>query len=135
MVTLSQSLHSVVHFPKDQATSKPYCLSYATGWSSRVHPESSPPRAGRESGLKLGHPPLAGRPEHQDVALTDAPDSLALFVLLPGHRYDSIRLPSLIKDIAFGGLIADKACDSTAPTIQVNERYARLCPWSDVDQA
>ena len=135
MVTLSQSLHSVVHFPKDQATSKPYCLSYATGWSSRVHPESSPPRAGRESGLKLGHPPLAGRPEHQDVALTDAPDNLVRFVLLPGHRYDSVRLPSLIEDIAVAGLIAGKALHSTALTVELNERGACLCLWSDVDQA
>lgn len=48
------------------------------------------------------------------------------FVLLPGHRYDSIGVPPLIEDVAFGGLIADKAFDSDALTAELNERGAKV---------
>jgi len=34
------------------------------------------------------------------------------FILLPGHRFDTVGVAPLIKDIEFGGLIADKAFDS-----------------------
>ena len=30
------------------------------------------------------------------------------FILLPGHRFDTVGLAPLIKDIEFGGLIADQ---------------------------
>ena len=48
------------------------------------------------------------------------------FVLLPGHRYDSIGVPPLISEVAFGGLIADKAFDSDALTAELNERGAKV---------
>ena len=48
------------------------------------------------------------------------------FVLLPGHRYDSIGVPPLIKDVAFGGLIGDKAFDSNAIIADLNERGAKV---------
>ncbi len=41
------------------------------------------------------------------LALTDALGNLVRFVLLPGHRYDTVGVPPLIEDLAFGGLIAD----------------------------
>ncbi len=48
------------------------------------------------------------------------------FVLLPGHRYDSIGVAPLIEDITFGGLIADKAFDSDALTAELNARGAKV---------
>ena len=46
------------------------------------------------------------------LALTDALGNLVRFVLLPGQRFDTVGVAPLIKDIEFGGLIADKAFDS-----------------------
>ena len=46
------------------------------------------------------------------LALTDALGNLVRFVLLPGHRYDTVGVPPLIEGLAFGGLIADMAFDS-----------------------
>ena len=48
------------------------------------------------------------------------------FVLLPGHRHDSIGVAPLIEEVAFGGLIADKAFDSDALTADLNERGAKV---------
>jgi transposase len=48
------------------------------------------------------------------------------FVLLPGHRYDSIGVAPLIEDITFGGLIADKVFDSDALTAELNARGAKV---------
>ena len=48
------------------------------------------------------------------------------FVLLPGHRHDSIGVPPLIEDVAFGGLIADRAFDSNALVAELNERGAKV---------
>ena len=60
------------------------------------------------------------------LALTDALGNLVRFVLLPGHRYDNIGVPPLIEDVAFGGLIADKAFDSNALVAELNERRAKV---------
>ena len=60
------------------------------------------------------------------LALTDALGNLVRFVLLPGHRYDSIGVPSLIDEITFGGLIGDKAFDSNALVAELNERGAKV---------
>ncbi len=60
------------------------------------------------------------------MALTDALGNLVRFVLLPGHRYDSIGVAPLIDEVAFGGLIADKAFDSDALTAELNERGAKV---------
>lgn len=37
--------------------------------------------------------------------------NLVRFVLLPGHRFDTVGVPPLIDDLTFGGFIADKAFD------------------------
>jgi transposase len=48
------------------------------------------------------------------------------FVLLPGHRFDTVGVAPLIKDIEFGGLIADKAFDSNWIIEDMNERRAKI---------
>ena len=60
------------------------------------------------------------------LALTDALGNLVRFVLLPGHRFDTVRVAPLIDGIAFGGLIADKAFDSNAIIADLNERVAKI---------
>ncbi|MEH3099985.1 IS5 family transposase [Sphingomonas adhaesiva] len=60
------------------------------------------------------------------LALTDALGNLVRFRLMPGQRYDSVEVPSLIEGIAFDGLIADKAFDSNALVAELNERGARI---------
>jgi len=60
------------------------------------------------------------------LALTDALGSLVRFVLLPGHRHDSIGVPPLIEEVTFGRLIADTAFDSNALTAEVNKRRAKV---------
>jgi transposase len=47
------------------------------------------------------------------------------FILLPGHRFDTVGL-ALIKDIEFGGLIADKAFDSNWIIEDMNNRRAKI---------
>lgn len=46
--------------------------------------------------------------------------------LLPGHRFDTVGVAPLIKDIEFGGLIADKAFDSNWIIDEMNERGAKI---------
>jgi len=60
------------------------------------------------------------------LALTDALGNLVRFVLLPGQRYDTVGVAPLIKDIEFGGLIADKAFDSNWIIEDMNERGAQI---------
>jgi len=48
------------------------------------------------------------------------------FVLLPGHRFDTVGVAPLIKDIEFGGLIAGKAFDSNWIIEDMNERNAKI---------
>jgi transposase len=48
------------------------------------------------------------------------------FILLPGHRFDTVGVAPLIKDIEFGGLIADKAFDSDWIIEDMNERQAKI---------
>src|SRR5207344_1761609 len=60
------------------------------------------------------------------LALTDALGNLVRFVLLPGHRFDTVGVAPLIGGIAFGGLIADKAFDSNAIIANLNERGAKI---------
>jgi len=60
------------------------------------------------------------------LALTDALGNLVRFILLPGHRFDSIGVPPLIDGLAFAGLIADKAFDSNALVAELNERGAKI---------
>ena len=60
------------------------------------------------------------------LALTDALGNLIRFRLMPGQRYDSVGVPPLIEDIAFDGLIADKAFDNNALVAELNGRGARI---------
>jgi len=60
------------------------------------------------------------------LALTDALGNLVRFELLPGHRFDTVGVAPLIKDVAFGGLIADKAFDSNAIIADLDERGAKV---------
>ena len=60
------------------------------------------------------------------LALTDALGNLVRFDLLPGHRYDTVGVPPLIENIAFDGLIADKAFDTNAITAELNRRGAKI---------
>jgi transposase len=59
------------------------------------------------------------------LALTDALGNLVRFVLLPGHRFDTVGVAPLISGIEFGGLIADKAFDSDAIVAELDERGAK----------
>ena len=60
------------------------------------------------------------------LALTDALGNLVRFRLMPGQRYDSVEVPPLIEDIAFDGLIADKAFDNNVLVAELNGRGARI---------
>jgi transposase len=60
------------------------------------------------------------------LALTDALGNLVHFVLLPGHRFDTIGVAPLIDGFDFGGLIADKAFDSNTIIADLNERGAKV---------
>jgi transposase len=60
------------------------------------------------------------------LALTDALGNLVRFVLLPGHRFDTVGVPPLIDGLCFGALIADKAFDSNAIVADLNERAAKV---------
>jgi transposase len=59
------------------------------------------------------------------LALTDALGNLVRFVLLPGHRYDTVGVPPLIDDIAFDALIGDQAFDSNAIITEIDARGAK----------
>lgn len=60
------------------------------------------------------------------LALTDALGNLVRFVLLPGHRFDTVGVEPLLDGIDFGGLIADKAFDSNHIIADLNERGAQV---------
>jgi len=60
------------------------------------------------------------------LALTDALGNLVRFVLMPGHRFDTVGVAPLIKDIEFGALLGDKAFDSNAIIADLDERDAKV---------
>jgi transposase len=60
------------------------------------------------------------------LALTDALGNLVRFVLLPGHRFDTVGVPPLIDGLCFDALIADKAFDSNAIIADLDERGAKI---------
>jgi len=60
------------------------------------------------------------------LALTDALGNLVRFVLLPGHRFDTVGVPPLIEGIDFDALIADKAFDSDTIIAGLNDRGAKI---------
>ena len=59
------------------------------------------------------------------LALTDALGNLVRFVLLPGHRFDTVGVAPLINNIEFGGLIGDKAYDSNWIIETLSQRGAK----------
>ena len=60
------------------------------------------------------------------LALTDALGNLVRFVLLPGHRFDTVGVPPLIDGLSFAALIADQAFDSNSIIAELNERGAKI---------
>jgi transposase len=58
------------------------------------------------------------------LALTDA--LVVRFVLMPGHRFDTVGVAPLIDGLAFDGFIADKAFDSNSIIADLNERGAKI---------
>ena len=48
------------------------------------------------------------------------------FLLLPGHRYDTIGVAPLIHDLQFEALLADKAFDANWIIDELNERGAKI---------
>ena len=60
------------------------------------------------------------------LALCDALGNLVRFVLLPGHRFDTVGVPPLIEGLCFDALIADKAFDSNSIVADLNERGAKI---------
>jgi transposase len=59
------------------------------------------------------------------LALTDALGNLVRFVLLPGHRFDTVGVEPLIDGVAFGALIADMAFDSNTIITDLDQRGAK----------
>ena len=60
------------------------------------------------------------------LALTDALGNLVRFILLPGHRFDTVGVAPLIDGLAFEGFIADKAFDSNSIIADLNQRGAKI---------
>jgi len=60
------------------------------------------------------------------LALTDALGNLVRFVLLPGHRFDTVGVAPLIKGLKFGALLADKAFDSNWIIEDLDARGAKI---------
>jgi transposase len=60
------------------------------------------------------------------LALTDALGNLVRFVLLPGHRFDTVGVAPLIDGLTFEGFIADKAFDSNSIIADLNERRTKI---------
>jgi transposase len=59
------------------------------------------------------------------LALTDALGNLVRFVLMPGQRYDTVGVEPLIREVEFGGLIADKAFDTNWTIAELKRRGAK----------
>ena len=58
------------------------------------------------------------------VALADALGNLVHVVLLPGQRHDTVGVPPLIKGVAFGTLLGDKAFDVDGSRADLDARGA-----------
>ena len=56
------------------------------------------------------------------VALADALGNLIRFVLLPGHRHDSLAVAPLLAGLSFGALLGDKAFDNDALRLDLEGR-------------
>ena len=60
------------------------------------------------------------------LALTDALGNLVRFVLLPGHRHDTVGVDPLIQGVEFDALLADKAFDANWIIDELGERGAKI---------
>ena len=60
------------------------------------------------------------------LALTDALGNLVRFVLLPGHRFETVGVEALIEGINFGALLGDKAFDSNTIVAVLSKRGAKI---------
>ena len=60
------------------------------------------------------------------LALTDAHGRLVRFLLLPGQRFDTVGVVSLIDGVDFDALIADKAFDSNTIIAELEKRRAKI---------
>src|ERR1700751_3206500 len=93
----------------------------------RHHRQGPPPWTGRKRGTQshaIGR--SKGGMTTKILALTDALGNLVRFVLLPGHRFDTVGVPPLIEGLAFDALIADKAFDSNAIIADLYARGAKV---------
>src|SRR4029077_5000505 len=85
------------------------------------------PRPGRKRGTQsqaIGR--SKGGMTTKILALTDALGNLVRFVLLPGHRFDTVGGAPLIQALEFGALIAAKAFDSNALIADLDARGAKV---------
>src|SRR5918911_1296976 len=95
----------------------------------RHHRQSPPPRAGRKRGTQsqaIGR--SKGGWTTKILALTDALGNLVRFVLLPGHRFETVGVAPLIADVAFGSnaLIAD--LDERGAKVVIAQHPRRTSP-------
>ena len=60
------------------------------------------------------------------LALTDALGNLVRFVLMPGHRFDTVGVAPLIDGLAVECFIADKAFDSNSIIADLNAGGAKI---------
>jgi len=52
--------------------------------------------------------------------------NLVRFILLPGHRFDTVGVAPLLEGLEFGGMLADKAFDADWIVSELNERGAKI---------
>ena len=69
------------------------------------------------------------------MALVDAFSQLVRFILLPGHRHDSIGAEPLITGLDFQALLADKGFDNNWLRANLNNRGALAVIPSKADRA
>ncbi len=89
----------------------------------KVHRHGQGAKGGRQS-QAIGR--SKGGMTTKILALTDALGNLVRFVLLPGHRFDTVGVAPLIDGLTFGGFIADKAFDSNSIIADLNARGAKI---------
>ena len=98
------------------------------GDDRRHHRQGSPPWTGRKRGTQnqaIGR--SKGGWTTKILALTDALGNLVRFVLLPGHRFDTVGVAPLIDGCFDFASCADKAFDSNWIIAEMNERGALIC--------
>src|SRR3977135_250985 len=100
---------------------------YGIRHGRRHHRQGPSPRTGGKRGSQsqaIGR--SKGGMTTKILTLTDALGNLVRFVLLPGHRFDTVGVAPLIDGLAFEGFIADKAFDSNSIIADLNDRGAKI---------